>query len=191
MFHSAPLSLASFVPSFWFKPFSLPTISYTMAIESRATQIAAIGYTFVILSTIATCLRVYCRAFVIKAFALDDWFAVIAQVCAIDSAIVASLTIPSSCLLFSSRTKLLVFTMVPVVILRISSQKISSRPCRYAVDQILFSDAIANISPFRCGGPANLHTSYPTWLSKPVLPSSCFESVSREHTDGSFTSPPA
>ncbi|KAM0493238.1 hypothetical protein ACHAP8_009424 [Fusarium lateritium] len=50
-----------------------------MAFESRATQIAAVGYTFVVLSSIATILRVYCRAVVIKAFALDDWFAVIAQ----------------------------------------------------------------------------------------------------------------
>jgi hypothetical protein len=62
-----------------------------MAIESRATQIAAIGYTFLILSSIATCLRVYCRAFVIKAFALDDWFAVIAQVCIIEFLTVAPL----------------------------------------------------------------------------------------------------
>jgi len=53
-----------------------------MAIESRAAEIAGTAYAFLILSTIATCLRVYCRAFVIKAFALDDWFAVIAQVCA-------------------------------------------------------------------------------------------------------------
>ncbi|EXK25056.1 hypothetical protein FOMG_18261 [Fusarium oxysporum f. sp. melonis 26406] len=50
-----------------------------MAVESRTTQIAAIGYTFVILSSIATLFRVYCRAFVIKAFAADDWLAVIAQ----------------------------------------------------------------------------------------------------------------
>ncbi|KAF4455281.1 hypothetical protein F53441_2356 [Fusarium austroafricanum] len=50
-----------------------------MAIESRATQIAAIGYTFLILSSIATLLRVYCRGWVIKAFGIDDWLAVIAQ----------------------------------------------------------------------------------------------------------------
>lgn len=54
-----------------------------MAVESRATQIAAVAYTFVIISSIATILRVYCRAVVIKAFALDDWFAVIAQVCVV------------------------------------------------------------------------------------------------------------
>jgi hypothetical protein len=51
-----------------------------MAIESRATQIAAIGYTFVIISSIATCLRVYCRVWVVKAFGADDWLALIAQV---------------------------------------------------------------------------------------------------------------
>ncbi|KAG5810166.1 hypothetical protein H9Q74_005346 [Fusarium xylarioides] len=50
-----------------------------MAIESRATQIAAIGYTFVILSSTATCLRVYCRGWIVKAFGADDWLALIAQ----------------------------------------------------------------------------------------------------------------
>ncbi|CAG7557596.1 unnamed protein product [Fusarium equiseti] len=50
-----------------------------MAIETRAAEIAGTAYAFLILSTIATCLRVYCRGFVIKAFAMDDWFAVIAQ----------------------------------------------------------------------------------------------------------------
>ncbi|KAJ4264395.1 hypothetical protein NW762_005593 [Fusarium torreyae] len=50
-----------------------------MAIESRGTQIAAITYTFVVISSIATLLRAYCRAWVIKAFAADDWLAVIAQ----------------------------------------------------------------------------------------------------------------
>lgn len=51
-----------------------------MAVESRGPQIAAVTYTLVIVSTIATLLRVYCRAWVIKAFATDDWLAVIAQV---------------------------------------------------------------------------------------------------------------
>lgn len=51
-----------------------------MAIESRATQIAAIAYTFVILSSIATCLRVYCRGWIVKAFGADDWLGLIAQV---------------------------------------------------------------------------------------------------------------
>ncbi|KAM0227003.1 hypothetical protein ACHAP5_012267 [Fusarium lateritium] len=50
-----------------------------MAIESRADQIAGIGITFLVLTSIATLLRVYCRAVVIKAFAIDDWFAIIAQ----------------------------------------------------------------------------------------------------------------
>jgi hypothetical protein len=51
-----------------------------MAIESRATQVAAVAYTLVILSSIAICLRIYCRAWLIKSFALDDWLAVVAQV---------------------------------------------------------------------------------------------------------------
>ncbi|KAI9151378.1 hypothetical protein HJFPF1_08580 [Paramyrothecium foliicola] len=51
-----------------------------MAPESRALQINAVTYTFVVLSSIATLLRVYCRAWVIKAFAADDWLAVAAQI---------------------------------------------------------------------------------------------------------------
>ncbi|KAL2210664.1 hypothetical protein CC79DRAFT_1366047 [Sarocladium strictum] len=51
-----------------------------MAIESRATEIAAVAYTLVILSSIATALRVYCRSWLIKSFALDDWLAVAAQI---------------------------------------------------------------------------------------------------------------
>ncbi|KAK6222612.1 hypothetical protein LQW54_000792 [Pestalotiopsis sp. IQ-011] len=50
-----------------------------MAPENRGQQIAAITYTFVIISTIACLLRIYCRGWVIKAFAADDWLAVIAQ----------------------------------------------------------------------------------------------------------------
>jgi hypothetical protein len=51
-----------------------------MATDTRGPQIAAITYVFLILSTIATLLRVYCRGRVIKAFAMDDWLAVVAQV---------------------------------------------------------------------------------------------------------------
>ncbi|KAH6972854.1 hypothetical protein BKA56DRAFT_492464 [Ilyonectria sp. MPI-CAGE-AT-0026] len=51
-----------------------------MAAESRGPQIGAIAYTFVIVSSIATILRVYCRGWVIKAFAADDWLAVAAQI---------------------------------------------------------------------------------------------------------------
>jgi hypothetical protein len=50
-----------------------------MAIDSRADQIAGIGITFLVLTSIATLLRIYCRAVVIKAFSIDDWFAIIAQ----------------------------------------------------------------------------------------------------------------
>jgi hypothetical protein len=51
-----------------------------MAIDSRAQQISAVAWTFLIISSIATLLRVYCRGWVIKAFSLDDWLAVVAQV---------------------------------------------------------------------------------------------------------------
>jgi hypothetical protein len=50
-----------------------------MAIESRADQIAGLAITFLVLTWIATLLRVYCRAVIIKAFAVDDWFAIIGQ----------------------------------------------------------------------------------------------------------------
>ncbi|KAF7558008.1 hypothetical protein G7Z17_g330 [Cylindrodendrum hubeiense] len=51
-----------------------------MAADSRGPQIGAIAYTFVIVSSIATLLRIYCRGWVIKAFAADDWLAVVAQI---------------------------------------------------------------------------------------------------------------
>ncbi|KAH8651412.1 hypothetical protein BX600DRAFT_102377 [Xylariales sp. PMI_506] len=50
-----------------------------MAAETRGPQISAIAWTFLILSTVASLLRVYCRAWVIKAFAADDWLAIVAQ----------------------------------------------------------------------------------------------------------------
>jgi hypothetical protein len=50
-------------------------------VESRGAQVNGITYTFVIISSIATLLRIYCRVWVMKAFALDDWLAVAAQVC--------------------------------------------------------------------------------------------------------------
>lgn len=51
-----------------------------MATDTRGPQVAAVTYVFLIMSTIATVLRVYCRGRVIKAFAMDDWLAVAAQV---------------------------------------------------------------------------------------------------------------
>lgn len=54
-----------------------------MAPENRALQIRAVTYTFVTISSIAIALRIYCRAWVIKAFAADDWLAVVAQVCSL------------------------------------------------------------------------------------------------------------
>ncbi|KAI0177903.1 hypothetical protein BJ166DRAFT_600519 [Pestalotiopsis sp. NC0098] len=50
-----------------------------MATDTRGPQVAAVTYVFLIMSTIATVLRVYCRGRVIKAFAMDDWLAVAAQ----------------------------------------------------------------------------------------------------------------
>ncbi|PSR79065.1 hypothetical protein BD289DRAFT_375944 [Coniella lustricola] len=51
-----------------------------MAGDTRGLQVAAIAYTFVVISSIATCLRVYCRGWVSKAFGPDDYLAVIAQI---------------------------------------------------------------------------------------------------------------
>ncbi|KAH8878809.1 hypothetical protein GQ53DRAFT_834696 [Thozetella sp. PMI_491] len=50
-----------------------------MGAESRGSQISAVTYSMVIVSSIATAFRIYCRGWVIKAFAADDWLAVIAQ----------------------------------------------------------------------------------------------------------------
>ncbi|KAF3014231.1 hypothetical protein E8E14_009166 [Neopestalotiopsis sp. 37M] len=50
-----------------------------MALANRGPQVAAITWTFLFVSSIACLLRVYCRGWVIKAFAADDWLAVIAQ----------------------------------------------------------------------------------------------------------------
>ncbi|KAK8136759.1 hypothetical protein PG984_004699 [Apiospora sp. TS-2023a] len=51
-----------------------------MAVETRGPQIAANAWAFVVLSSIATILRIYCRGWVTKAFGLDDWLAVVAQI---------------------------------------------------------------------------------------------------------------
>lgn len=48
--------------------------------DSRAPQMAAVTWTFLFLSSIAVALRIYCRAWVIKAFSYDDWLAVCAQI---------------------------------------------------------------------------------------------------------------
>jgi hypothetical protein len=73
-----------------------------MAGESRGEQIAAIGYTFAAISSVATILRIYCRGWVIRAFGADDWLAVIAQVfISFLHSAYASLT-SSSCSLLSS-----------------------------------------------------------------------------------------
>lgn len=49
-------------------------------VESRAFQVKSVGCFFLALSTVATLLRVYCRGWVMKAFAADDWLAVAAQI---------------------------------------------------------------------------------------------------------------
>jgi hypothetical protein len=51
-----------------------------MAGRSRAPEVLGVAYTFLVLSTVATLLRIYCRAWVMKGFAADDWLAVCAQV---------------------------------------------------------------------------------------------------------------
>ncbi|KAH7125843.1 hypothetical protein EDB81DRAFT_764939 [Dactylonectria macrodidyma] len=48
--------------------------------DSRGPQVRAVAITFLVISTIATILRVYCRGRIIKAFAADDWLAVAAQI---------------------------------------------------------------------------------------------------------------
>ncbi|KXJ89532.1 hypothetical protein Micbo1qcDRAFT_213023 [Microdochium bolleyi] len=50
-----------------------------MAIGGRGYEVQGNGIAMLALSSIATALRVYCRGWVIKAFALDDWLAVAAQ----------------------------------------------------------------------------------------------------------------
>ncbi|CAH0002448.1 unnamed protein product [Clonostachys byssicola] len=51
-----------------------------MAPESRGDQIKGVAIFFLALTTFASLLRVYCRAWVIKAFAVDDWLAAAAQI---------------------------------------------------------------------------------------------------------------
>ncbi|PQE03090.1 hypothetical protein CJF31_00002940 [Rutstroemia sp. NJR-2017a BVV2] len=48
--------------------------------DSRAPEIAGVAIASLVISMIGTSLRIYCRAFVIKAFAADDWLAVAAQI---------------------------------------------------------------------------------------------------------------
>uniref|UniRef100_A0A8H7TRK2 Rhodopsin domain-containing protein n=1 Tax=Bionectria ochroleuca TaxID=29856 RepID=A0A8H7TRK2_BIOOC len=51
-----------------------------MAPESRGDQITGVAIFFLSLTTFASILRVYCRGWVIKAFSVDDWLAVAAQI---------------------------------------------------------------------------------------------------------------
>ena len=53
----------------------------TVPIADRGPQISGVAGLFLALSTLSVILRCYCRAFVVKCFGLDDWFAVIAWVC--------------------------------------------------------------------------------------------------------------
>lgn len=52
----------------------------TVTPADRGPQVSAVAGLFLALSTIGIILRCYCRAIVVKAFGLDDWFAVIAWV---------------------------------------------------------------------------------------------------------------
>ncbi len=52
----------------------------TVTPADRGPQVSAVVGLFLALSTIGIILRCYCRAVVVKAFGLDDWFAVIAWV---------------------------------------------------------------------------------------------------------------
>ncbi|KAH7018203.1 uncharacterized protein B0I36DRAFT_276695 [Microdochium trichocladiopsis] len=51
-----------------------------MAVGGRGNEVQGNGIAMLVLSTIATALRIYCRGWVIKAFALDDWLAIVAQI---------------------------------------------------------------------------------------------------------------
>jgi len=51
-----------------------------MSIGGRGYEIQGNGIAMVVLSTIATVLRIYCRGWVTKSFALEDWLAIAAQV---------------------------------------------------------------------------------------------------------------
>ncbi|VUC25146.1 unnamed protein product [Clonostachys rosea] len=51
-----------------------------MAPESRGDQIKGVTIFFLSLTTFASILRIYCRGWIIKAFSVDDWLAVAAQI---------------------------------------------------------------------------------------------------------------
>ena len=48
--------------------------------DNRGPQVEGIAWAFVVISTIATALRVYCRGVLLKSFLLDDYLAVIGWV---------------------------------------------------------------------------------------------------------------
>ncbi|KFY13955.1 hypothetical protein V491_06210 [Pseudogymnoascus sp. VKM F-3775] len=52
----------------------------TVTPADRGPQVSAVAGLFLALSTIGIILRCYCRAFVVKSFGMDDWFAVLAWV---------------------------------------------------------------------------------------------------------------
>jgi len=51
-----------------------------MSPGGRGLQLNAVNVAFLALSTLAVLLRVYCRAFIVKSFGVDDWLAVVAWV---------------------------------------------------------------------------------------------------------------
>lgn len=48
--------------------------------DNRGPQVEGIAWAFIVISTIATALRVYCRGVLLKSFLLDDYCAVIGWV---------------------------------------------------------------------------------------------------------------
>lgn len=52
----------------------------TVMVDTRGSQVRAVTWACLTLSSVATLLRIYCRGWVTKAFSADDWLAVIAQV---------------------------------------------------------------------------------------------------------------
>jgi hypothetical protein len=60
----------------------------TVKVADRGPQVNGVAIFFLALSTVAILLRCYCRALVVKAFGVDDWFAVVAWVYGLTSIMV-------------------------------------------------------------------------------------------------------
>jgi hypothetical protein len=53
----------------------------TVTLADRGPSIVAVDAVFLALSSISVLLRCYCRLYVIRKFAIDDWFALLSWVC--------------------------------------------------------------------------------------------------------------